>query len=278
MIGSKWQLAIMTSLLLATPAGAQQDDLAQLLLETKFEIDLGVFFPDKERAFRVNGSTDIESPFVDFDEELKLKHSEEVFSAQIGWRINDKWRLAAQYFGVSDANTATLNEDLVWEDIVYEAGATVSGATSFKVIRVMLSRDLLSEPHHSFGVGFGIHQMEIILSVAGDALVQGGGTEFRSESVKANAPMPNIGAWYRRRLSSRWLFSTRLDWLSASIDPYDGTIVNAAIGVNYAISEHMSAGLHYNYFNLDGGIEDSSWRGEAKIRFNGPYISVKAFW
>ena len=118
MIGSKWPLATMTFLLLAAPAGAQQDDLAQKLLESKFEIDLGVFFPDKERAFRVNGSTDIESPFVDFDEELKLKHSEEVFSAQIGWRINDRWRLAAQYFSVSDANTATLSQDLPWEDIV----------------------------------------------------------------------------------------------------------------------------------------------------------------
>ena len=96
----------MTSLLLAAPADAQQADLAQRLLETKFEIDLGVFFPDKERAFRVNGSTDIESPFVDFDEELKLKHSEEVFSAQIGWRISDRWRLATQYFSVSDTNTA----------------------------------------------------------------------------------------------------------------------------------------------------------------------------
>lgn len=278
MTGSKWQLATMASLLLAAPADAQQDDLAQILLETKFEIDLGVFFPAKERAFRVNGSTDIESPFVDFDEELKLKQSEDVFSAQIGWRINDRWRLAAQYFGVSDASTATLNEDIAWEDIIFETGSTLSAATSFKVLRVMLSRDLLSAPHHSFGVGFGFHHMEIKLSVAGEALVQGGATEFRSDSVKTKAPMPNIGAWYRRWLSSRWLFSTRLDWLSASIDPYDGTIINAAIGVNYAISEHMSAGLHYNYFNLNVGIEDSSWRGEADVRFNGPYISVKAFW
>ena len=91
MIGTKWQLAAMTSLLLAAPADAQQDDMAQKLLETKFEIDFGVFFPDKQRAFRVNGSTDFESPFLDIDQELKLKHSEEVFSAQIGWRINDRW-------------------------------------------------------------------------------------------------------------------------------------------------------------------------------------------
>ncbi len=69
-----------------------------------------------------------------------------------------------------------------------------------------------------------------------------------------------------------------MDWLEASIDSYDGSIVNAAIGLRYTISKHITAGLTYNYFRLSAGIEDSDWRGETEVRFHGPYVSIGALW
>ncbi len=278
MIGPTKQLPAMAFLLLGVSANAQQDDPAQALIDSKFDVELGIFFPDKERVFRVNGIAGIENNDFDVDEELKLKASEETFSAEIGWRFSERWRLEGQYFSVSDGRTATLTEDVEWEDIIYQAGSSASASTSFKVIRLFFGRDFISAPHHNFGIGLGLHQMRIEVSIAGQALIQGGNTEFRSEAVKTQAPMPNIGAWYNRRLSSRWVFSTRMDWLKVSINPYDGSIINAAAGLDYVISEHFAFALNYNYFNLNVGIRDSDWRGEAEIRFHGPYVSIKAFW
>lgn len=63
-----------------------------------------------------------------------------------------------------------------------------------------------------------------------------------------------------------------------SIDPYDGSIVNAAVALDYVLGENFAFALNYNYFDLNVGIRDSGWRGEAQIRFHGPYISIKAFW
>ncbi len=257
MIGPTKQLPAMAFLLLGVSANAQQDDPAQALIDSKFDVELGIFFPDKERVFRVNGIAGIENNDFDVDEELKLKASEETFSAEIGWRFSERWRLEGQYFSVSDGRTATLTEDVEWEDIIYQAGSSASASTSFKVIRLFFGRDFISAPHHNFGIGLGLHQMRIEVSIAGQALIQGGNTEFRSEAVKTQAPMPNIGAWYNRRLSSRWVFSTRMDWLKVSINPYDGSIINAAAGLDYVISEHFAFALNYNYFNLNVGIRDS---------------------
>ncbi len=268
----------MTLVLLAVSANAQQDDLAQTLIDTKIDVDLGVFYPDKERVFRVSGGVGIENFDTDVEEELKLNKSEEVFSTEIGWRFSERWRLAGQYFSVKDGNTLTLTQDVEWEDIVYQAGSSVGAATSFSVIRLFFSRDFLSAPHHTLGIGVGLHQMEIKFSMEGQAIVPGGGTEFRSESVRTQAPMPNIRAWDNRRLSPRWVFATRLDWLEASVSPYDGSIVNAAAGFHYTISEHLAVGLNYNYFHLNVGIQDTDWRGDAEIRFHGPYVAIKAFW
>ncbi len=102
MIGSTRQLPAVALLLLAVSANAQQDDPAQKLIDSSFDVELGMFFPDKERAFRVNGIAGIENIDIDVDEELKFKASEETFSAEIGWRFSRRWRLEGQYFSVSD--------------------------------------------------------------------------------------------------------------------------------------------------------------------------------
>jgi len=267
----------MALLLLAMSANAQQDDPAQKLIDARFDVDIGVFFPDKKRAFQVNGADGFENIDIG-DEELKFKSSEETFAVEIGWQFGERWQVEGQYFSVADGRTATLSEDVEWEDVVYQAGSSVSVATSFKVIRLFFSRNFTTAPYHNFGIGLGINQMQIRVAIAGEALIQGGSTEFRSEVVRTEAPMPNIGAWYNRRLSPRWVFSTRLDWLRVSIDPYDGSIVNAAVALDYVLGENFAFALNYNYFDLNAGIRDSGWRGEAQIRFHGPYISIKAFW
>ena len=278
MIGSIRQLPAMALLLLVVSANAQQDDPAQKLIDARFDVDIGMFLPDKKRAFRVNGAAGSANIDIDVDEELKFKSSEETFAVEIGWQFGERWQVEGQYFSVADGRTATLTEDVEWEDVVYQAGSSVSTATSFKVIRLFLSRNFTTAPHHNLGIGIGVNQMRIQVSIAGQALIQGGSTEFLNERARTQAPMPDIGVWYNRRLSPRWVFSTRLDWLKASIDPYDGSIVNAAVGLDFAFNEHGALAMNYNLFDLNVGIRDSGWCGEAQIRFHGPYVSIKAFW
>jgi len=268
----------MALLLLVASANAQQEDLAQKLIDATFDVDVGVFFPDKQRAFRVNGVAGVENIDIDVDQELKFESAEQTFAAEIGWQFGERWQVEGQHFSVADSESLVLTEDVEWEDIIYQAGSNVSVATSFKIIRLFFSRNFATAPHHNFAIGLGVNQMQIKLEIAGQALTQDGSIEFLSEAVRTQAPMPDIGVWYNRRLSPRWVFSTRLDWLYASIDPYDGSIVNAAVALDFVLSEHVALAMNYNYFDLNVGIRDSGWRGEAQIRFHGPYVSIKAFW
>ncbi len=80
----------MALLLLAVSANAQQDDPAQKLIDSRFDVDIGVFFPDKKRAFRVNGATGIENADIGVDEELNIKSSEETFAVEIGWQFGER--------------------------------------------------------------------------------------------------------------------------------------------------------------------------------------------
>ena len=266
------------SLLLAATAGAQEASLSQRMIDAKYLLSVGVFYPERQFHIRVNGSASTPNEEIRFDEELKLKTRDELFAAEGVWNIGERWRLEGQYFTASNGASRVLEEDVEWEDIVFEAGSSIGGKTSKQVLRFFLGWKFNSAPHHDFGVGLGIHQLEIKAAIEGQALVQNVTTEYRSESVKTQAPLPNIGFWYNRVLSPRWVMTSRLDWLEVSIYPYDGAIINASVGLKFALSENFGAGLNYNYFELDAGIRDDDWRGSVEIRYHGPYLSIDAYW
>ena len=269
---------VSASLLLAATAAAQEGDLSQRMIDAKFQLSVGVFYPERQFHVKVNGSASVPNEEIRFDEELKLNTRDKIFAAEGIWNFGERWRLEGQYFAASNSASRILEEDVEWEDIVFEAGSSVAGKTSTQVVRLFLGYRLNSATHHDFGLGFGIHQLDLKASVEGQALVQNVTTEYRSESVRTRAPLPDIGFWYNRVLSPRWAMTSRLDWLEVSIKPYDGAIINASVGLKFALSENFGAGLNYNYFELDAGIRDDDWRGSVEIRYHGPYLSIDAYW
>jgi hypothetical protein len=127
-------------------------------------------------------------------------------------------------------------------------------------------------------LGLGIHWLEISASIEGNAVVNGVPAGFRRESVSAKAPLPNIGAWYTYSISPKWAFRARLDWLSAKVGEYDGTLINAAAGLNYQIFEHAGFGLSYNLFDLDLNINKRGWHGNVNTSYEGAFVHMSFYW
>ena len=175
-------------------------------LSDRFFLDVGAFFPDRRLNLSVDGSTGGDNPLIDFSEEFRLKRSDETFALDFGWRFGKKWRLFSQYFESSGNSTWTLDEDIEWKDVVFLDGTNASAGSEFKLIRTFVGRDLHTSEKHEFGLGAGIHWLEIGAYIEGTVLVAGGGTASQLESVSTNGPLPNIGIWYKYSISENWAF------------------------------------------------------------------------
>ncbi len=101
---------------------------------------------------------------------------------------------------------------------------------------------------------------------------------FHRESVSVAAPLPNLGIWYTHSFSEKWALKARYDYFSASISPYDGTLENASVGLNYRVFKNAGLGLSYNLFGLDVGIDDSLWYGNANVKYRGLFASLSFYW
>jgi len=261
------------------PARADDQGGVHPYLTDKFSLDLGMFFPDRKVKLRVDGPAGSISDDIDFEGEFGLKQSDETFSLNLGWRFAEMWELQGQYFKSSGARGRVLDEDVEWKDIVFGAGTGVVAGQHFTLYRAFFARHFASSGEkYEFGIGLGLHWLEIGAFIEGNIILNGGGTAFRREAVEAKAPLPNIGAWYMYSVTPKLVLRGRFDWFSAAIGDYDGTLINAAAGANYQLFENFGIGLSYNLFNLDVGVKKSDWRGKIETSYAGLFAYVSFFW
>jgi hypothetical protein len=247
-------------------------------LTDQFVLDLGMYFPERSVEIRVDGTIAGINQDIDFEKQVGLNRSDETLSVDFGWRFGKKWSLLTQYFQSSGAREAVLNEDIEWNDVVFGQGSNVVAGQDFSVLRVFFGRQFSSNERHDFGLGIGLHWIEIGAFIEGEIITGGGPTMFRRESVSAEAPLPNFGAWYRYSISPKWAFKSRIDWLNADIGDYSGSITNASLGVNYQMFDNFGVGLSYNALELDLRIRKSNWQGKFNTSYEGVFAYVSTSW
>jgi hypothetical protein len=246
------------------------------LLVDKYLLTAGMFFPDKDLEVKINGTNP--GDLIDFDERFKTGSSESTGSFNFRWRFGEKWELQGQYWTTSDSGSAVLEEDIRWEDAVLETGSFVGAGAGIDIARLFFGRKFSSGPNHEFGIGLGVHWLQLEAYVEGQALTNLGDTEFYRGAAQADLPLPNIGAWYTYAWSPKWALISRVDWLSASVGDYSGGLWNAAVGVNWAIFRNFGITASYNYFELDGDVKEDSWRGSVTVSQTGPFLALTASW
>jgi hypothetical protein len=259
------------------PGAALAQSEVHPMVSSKYALSLGVFFPSRTIDLRAGVNVAGPENEVDFTKSLGIDRKSEEFEADFLWRFGEKWSMSGQYFRSSSQKNRSLDEDVNWNDVVFEEGSFVRGETELTLFRVFLGRSFGSDERVEAGIGAGIHWLELGAAIKGEIRV-GEGLEFREEAVAAKAPLPNIGAWYRRSLSPRWALQARADWFSANIDEFDGGLLNLSVGAEYKLFRNAALGVAFNKFELDAGVDNSLWSGEAKVGYDGPYAYLSVYW
>jgi len=249
-------------------------------LETKFWVSAVDLFAS--RGFRVTaeGSITPQIPrqYVDFESDLDLDDSPELFVVEFRWQFGQKWNLGLQYFQSAREGRRTLDRTIEWNDDIFEIGADVRVSTSVDITRIVVSRHFIKRDGHDFRLTGGIHWLDLAGEFRGEATLGDGTTEFTTSKASASLPIPNVGAVYQYSPSAKWLLALRADWFSATVGDYSGGIWNVMTTANFQIGKHFGIGAGYQFFQLDGTLTEEKWRGDLRVRFDGPFVQLAGFW
>lgn len=244
-------------------------------LSDTFSISLGVYAPQRDIVIRVDGAISGENESIDFNDELGIGTSDQIFAAEFVWRFGTKWSLRTQHFDASESKSSVLANDIEWGDTVIQAGSSVTAGGSLSMSRIFFGRAFDNSPRYDYGIGLGIHWLETGAFIERDFITDFG----EASTVSASGPLPNIGGWFYYSPLSKWLMGGRVDWFQASFGDYAGGIANFALGANYQLTDHFGVGVNYQFFELDVDVKKSNyWRGQLQTEFAGGYFYLSGNW
>jgi hypothetical protein len=270
-------LLSVTGMSFSPLASAQSENGSHPWFTSKFQLNGGAYFTNQ--GYEIGAGVSLPDDDIDFDGELGVEDSQTSFAGGFRWNFGEKWSFRMQNIFFDVDGSAVLEEDLSFDDIVFKAGSAVSAGVENEIYRAFLGRKFSEGPNYEFGAGFGLHYMTVEASISGE-VIAGDGTSsgIRRASVDADLPLPNIGFWYWYSPSPRWLLTSRLDWLSASIGDYSGSLWNVAVGAQFQISDHVGVATEFAYFALRGDVDTSNWHGSLESSSSGPLVQLNVNW
>ncbi len=273
----------LAALILAVPAGPAlaQDYDYHPKLSDRFSADIGWMRSNNSFKAEAEGlDNDENGTYVDFEDSLGVSNHSTLLNGQLRFKFGHekKWSVFGQYFSNKATGEAVLTEDVEWDGDIFREGSVVGAGVKMDIWRIFLGRSLFKSERYDFGVGAGLHNLDISLYIEGNVAVNGEDFEYRKDEVGDNQFLPNIGAWYHFSPARRWLIHARVDWISANIGDYNGTLWNGTVGVNFQAWRHVGFDLYWQYFNLNGGAEKDDWRGSLDLSYSGPVVAMTFNW
>jgi len=245
------------------------------LLTDKFYFKVGLLSSFKQYKIGANGSS--EDDLIDFSNTFDFNEENEfTLFLSFYWRFARMWSVSAEYFGVKDTNSVTLEEDIVWDDVVYNTGADVNTGFGVRMYRILIGRTITKGVKHEFGAGLGVHALDIDSFIEGIVITDKLESNFERRSVSAVAPLPNIGVWYFYAPNAKWMFTARVDWFGITVGDYSGNLWNLGPSANYQFHKNIGVGLNYGYFDVDLIVDKTDWDGRVIFVYHGPVFTVNA--
>jgi hypothetical protein len=236
------------------------------MLTDDLVMTVGVFYPRSTTSAALYPSGGGTGASIDFENTLGLEKRSVAPNAGIFWRATDNWRVDFEYFDISRDATRTLAQDVQWGDQTFLAGTTVNSTFDFSDLRVSAAYSFFKRRDKELGIGLGLH-------VAGiKASIQASGVG--DERADVTAPLPVVNVYGMFALTNRWAVNMRADWLSLTYGDYSGDVRNIELNALYQPYRNVGFGLGVRSLLIDVEMDNSDWRGQARLAFQGPTAFV----
>ena len=257
-------------LLLGLAAGASADESAEKkelgsLIDSKFTLALGGFFPRVSSTFSLNAPDGTSGGDVSFEDDLGMDES--TASAWVGfnWRFQPRHQFQAEWFQLNRSGESTAQRTIgPIGSTTIGLGADLSSKIDFNLGRLTYGYSFWQNEDWrlAFLVGVHVATFKATVTAGGNVTVNGVPivSKTKTESTSTQTiPLPHFGGSVAYRISPRWSTNLSVLAFALEIDNYGGSLVEVDANVAYQLSNHFGIGGGLKYFNLyleansDGG-------------------------
>lgn len=262
---------IRTSLALGLAAACAFASLSAHADDDRFTLRLGAINAKAETQLRA--ATEFGGEQFDFTSD-RFDLGDEVLPRVEGmFRLGNRHRLLFNYLRYDQDRSATLSEDVSFDEVTLPAGSSATVGARFDLASLVYDFALVETPTASFGLQIGAAWSE----VEGRVSARSGDDRFDSRA-RESGTAPVVGARLAANTADqKWRFVVQAQYLDADwgdFDDYEGDLSRANALVEYRFTESFGVFAGYDWFRLDVTRDDGDLRYGIDQRFRGPMAGV----
>ena len=244
--------------------------------QDRYWAELEYFFPTISSTARLDfPGTNVPGTKVSLEDDLGLSDRKGTPYVLLGMRLGESWRLEFEYYQLNRDASKTLGREIHWGDIDYQVGANIHTIFDTNVYRLVAGYSFYRTPVAEAGATIGLHTTQFKIGLSGQGTGPNG-PGFQTETKDVLVPLPTLGLYGSYKFDDQWGVRGRFDFLSLTIDQYNGQLVNSMFAFDWRFAKNWGAGLGYRYVSYNLKSTTDKFHGEVKYDFKGPTIFVEA--
>lgn len=255
-------LILLTTFITSYAAETTEPIPEHPILKEDLVLTLGVFYPRSATTAALTPSGGGSGAVINFEDTLDLEKRSVEASIGIFWRATENWRVDFEYFDISRDATRTIAKNIEWGDLTFTTGTTVNSTFDFSDLRVSAAYSFFKRQDKELGVGLGVHIARIKASIQASGV--------GAEAADVTAPLPVVNFYGMFALTDTWAVNMSADWLSLTYGDFSGDVRNLEINALYQPYRNLGFGIGVRSLVIDIEIDDSDWRGQSRMAFQGP--------
>ena len=236
-----------------------------------------------------SGTDNQEFPDIDIDT-LGVDEDETSLYFAARWRPSHRWMIKFDYFGFDNSGdvsrplldfggsgigTLRAETRLKTDFYVIQAASTSWGPFLGLQLRSLAARYLKNE-RADLGLGLGLHVIDFDTSLRLTGQLGNTVRKIGTERTDLLVPLPNLLAYGTYAFTPKLSLDGSVAYFSLDYDDYDGSLFRGTINLEYRFTDHIGAGIGYNYTNMNLDIEDDDVTTEYDLNYTGPVVFLSA--
>lgn len=263
-------------------ASAAPDDINNILND-RFAIYLGGFFPQVSSTITINGDVLGPGDGIDFENALGLEDSKSVLWGGVRWKISPRNQIEFEFADLNRNGSVTaISDELEIGDSIVQAGARIDSTFDVTLGRLTYGFSVLRDEKKDLQLKAGVHiaDLGVSLEATGAVCVDGevppNCSIFletpRGESQDITAPLPHLGVSFTYALTPTIGVRFQVIGFAIELNDIDGKLVEVDADVVWTPWRHFGFGAGLRYFNANIESKGSRLNGEFDFKYYGPAI------
>lgn len=235
-----------------------------------FSVSIGGYVTRFDTRVRADGASFDGTP-IDLSRDLGLDKDDLIGYLGVTWRPFERHEVGLLYFQNGVDSEKRLERDIVFEDHLYQASATVRGHYDVDAVEAYYTWWGFSEEKWALGprVGLTWYRIELGIELEADINGQPVGSGGLEDAVSADLPAPTLGAAWRWTPAEDWRIVADAGWFSTEINGIDGDVTYVRTGLEWFPRDRIGVLLDYTLSNINARTDRNAFTGHLELRNSG---------